>query len=261
MKAGIYKLTINDTFYYGQTQDLDQREKQHAYNLRELRHHNRHLQRAYDKYGDLTFEVVLRCETTDLNRYEQWFLDTYHSMEKCANMAKDVESPMRGRPMTEEAKDKISKANIGKVRGPMADETKAKLRAAHLGRVIPEETRNKISATLTGRKGKAHTPESKAKLRQANLGRKHTEETRRKMREYDRSNRDVAAIGLKAAETRTAGYRYVVERSTGSESYRTLKSCAEALSVSEATVCRWTKGSKPSAKQAIISVKKKPRRD
>lgn len=129
MKAGIYKITINDTFYYGQSLNIQGRECSHRSALRNGKHGNSRLQRAYDKHQEMTLEVVLYCEANELDRYEQWFLDTYQPLEKCANMAICAESPNRGRTYTpsDEHRSKISAALQGQ---QFSDEHKANLRKA-----------------------------------------------------------------------------------------------------------------------------------
>ncbi|QDX91081.1 hypothetical protein EEL30_00965 (plasmid) [Brevibacillus laterosporus] len=62
MKSGIYKITClsNSKFYIGSTKDLSKRKIQHWSNLTNGNHHNKHLQRAWNKYGQeqFTFEVL-----------------------------------------------------------------------------------------------------------------------------------------------------------------------------------------------------------
>ena len=61
---------------------------------------------------------------------------------------------------------------------PRSEETKRKLRIAHLGKKISEEQKQKISIALTGKK---MLPQTRAALLLANTGRKCSEETRRKI--------------------------------------------------------------------------------
>ena len=109
-QAGIYRIDVAGTFYYGQSTDLAARRKDHLKRLKGQAHGNSRLQRTYDKYGEFSFKVVLYCETSELDRYEQWYLDRYQPMEKCANVATCAEAPARGRKHTEESKAKMSQA-------------------------------------------------------------------------------------------------------------------------------------------------------
>ena len=82
---------------------------------------------------------------------------------------------------------KASEANKGK---PMSEETKAKLSKANkgnqfrLGAKLTQETKDKLqeaSIGNTNRLGILHTQEAKDKIRAANLGTKRSEETKAKM--------------------------------------------------------------------------------
>lgn len=141
MSTGIYKITCGDTFYYGQAQDLRSRKNVHMSRLQRGAHDNTHLQRAYDKYGNAAFEVVLYCETNELSRYEQWFLDQYQPLRKCANVASCAEASARG--------------------AKRSAETRAKMSASQKGRMHSAATRAKIGAASRGRK---HTAATKAQM-------------------------------------------------------------------------------------------------
>ena len=148
MKAGIYRITIHDTFYYGQSVDLQNRKDKHMSYLRRGQHQNQRLQRAYDKYNEFTFEVVLVCETNELDRYEQWFLDTYHSMEKCANMATYAESPGRGRTVSQEERQRQSERMQGNKRSlgyKHTQEAKDRISAARKARKMPKAERDNLA--------------------------------------------------------------------------------------------------------------------
>lgn len=81
-----------------------------------------------------------------------------------------------GRTMSEEHKKIISKTHSGKV---VSEETREKLRIARLRYKVSNETRKKMSESA---KGKIHTKETREKLRQANLGHSVSEKTREKLR-------------------------------------------------------------------------------
>ena len=236
MKAGIYKITVGSTFYYGQSQDVRARLTQHRYHLKRGDHDNARLQRAHDKYGEPTGEVVLYCETNELNRYEQWFLDTYHGMEKCANMARSAESGMRGYVHSEETRTKAREAALR--REPMSEATRAKIGAATRNRVVTPETRAKLSAALTGR---SRSAEHNAKIAEARRGTKLPEHR-------------VAAM-KKAAQQ----YVYTVTYTDGREvRYNSLNDAARDLGIGNTTFRSWISGKKkPSAKHAILTVRRR----
>jgi G:T-mismatch repair DNA endonuclease (very short patch repair protein) len=115
-------------------------------------------------------------------------------------------SPMKDRQHTQEAKNKVSKANKGKP-------------SWNKGRTTPESVTQKISKTrlerikegkiISSRKGKTHTSEANEKNRKAHLGKKHSEQTLEKMRiqrntpEAIQNNRDRFAKQTKGKNKET----------------------------------------------------------
>lgn len=75
MKSGIYKITCisNGLCYIGQSKDVLKRIKGHVSDLRKGRHHNKRLQRSYNKYGanNFAFRVVVKCDISLLDEYEK----------------------------------------------------------------------------------------------------------------------------------------------------------------------------------------------
>lgn len=70
---GIYRIrnTKNGKIYIGQSVNITHRWACHLYDLRNNRHANLHLQRAYNIDPDsLVFEIVCQCEEKDLNDIE-----------------------------------------------------------------------------------------------------------------------------------------------------------------------------------------------
>jgi group I intron endonuclease len=79
MTIGIYKITnlINKKFYIGSSSNISRRWVNHKCNLNRKDHHNKHLQRAWDKYGkgSFSFEILEICNKDNLLEREQWYLD------------------------------------------------------------------------------------------------------------------------------------------------------------------------------------------
>ena len=133
-KSGTYTIT-NDTngkVYYGSSVNIANRWRQHRDDLRGNRHHNAHLQNAWNTYGPaaFVFAVFDYCDVEDLHAYEQILLDQHVGKDYCYNKAKDAASPMRGRAVTEEHKRKLSEANKGKT---LSEAHKAKISEAMKG--------------------------------------------------------------------------------------------------------------------------------
>jgi len=85
----------------------------------------------------------------------------------------------KGKIISQEHRDSISRVNKGCKRGIVSIETRQKISLANKGKVRDEETKLKLSLSSIG---KNHSEETKEKIRTANIGRKHTEEVKLKMR-------------------------------------------------------------------------------
>lgn len=202
-KSGIYKITnsSNNHCYIGQTHNLFDRKTRHITSLNGQYHHNSHLQRAFNKYGEkaFVFNVVLICESSELTYYEQKIVELYNPEYNIHKIC--VTSPF-GIKRTEESKQKTSGVNHWMFGKTMSDEHKKNLSNARKGIYPSEETRKKLSEA---KKGKPRSPETirkmseaqkgekgnhygiplseehKQKLLLANIGRKHKDETILKM--------------------------------------------------------------------------------
>jgi len=176
-RSGIYCIENlkNEKKYIGQSVDLERRKKKHFQELKNNNHFNSHLQNAYNKYGkeNFKFRILLYCKSSELTKYEQFFVD-YYTPELLYNVRLECVDSNQGIIPSKETRKKLSEANSGK----------------HLS----EETIRKMSEAKHGKNhpmyGKHHSEEVKRKLSEANSGKnnpmwgKHfSEETRRKMSE------------------------------------------------------------------------------
>lgn len=151
MGSGIYKIlnTVNGKFYIGSAIKFYDRFHIHKSHLNNNKHHSRHLQRAYNKYGSDAFEfhiieIIKDATKEKLLEREQYYLDI---LKPHYNIRLIADSNL-GIKRSDETKKKQSLLKLGKV-GP------------RLGAVVSQETRDKISKTLFGRK---HTEETKIKI-------------------------------------------------------------------------------------------------
>jgi group I intron endonuclease len=201
MNTGIYKIEhkTSGKVYIGSAVDFRARECKHWLDLRKGMHRNKHLQNAYDRYGAEAFEFkrLIICSRKNLLMYEQLCLDKFDAVKRGYNIAFVAGSPMLGRVVSDETKEKISRSNKGKNLGKKhSEESLRKISAASkgnqhmLGKPRSEETVDKISRSLIGNKrsvgrtdwvGRKHSEESKEKMRLAKLGIKLSAEHRAKL--------------------------------------------------------------------------------
>lgn len=210
MSQVIYKIVnlVNDKFYVGSTIHKKVRFRQHRKLLRGNRHHCKHLQAAWNKYGEEKFDfcVVEEVpESVSLQQVEDRWLKTHVGQTYCYNTGHSSDAPWRnapayktpnfGRPVTEEQKQQISQTlkdfyaqdyyNHPRVGKQHTEETKAKISASKKanpvayweGKERSDETKAKIGDTQRGKPKKAGRKVSeagRAKIR-ANIeaGRSH----------------------------------------------------------------------------------------
>lgn len=154
-KVGIYKFVnnANGKFYIGSTVVGKDRWYGHKSALRANRHHNKHLQRAWNKYGEKSFKFqVIEKLDEHINEdqiipYEQKWLDLF--FEQCPNLLynmcriADRGPGMRGKKHSEKTKKKISKTKKGVKLGPQTEEHKRKVSLAHKGKKWTKQQRLK----------------------------------------------------------------------------------------------------------------------
>lgn len=180
--SGIYciRCTITNKKYIGSTYNLYQRKSQHFSLLKHNKHPNIHLQRIYNKYNSLVFELVEECSIDNLIIKEQFYID---NLKPEINIRTKAESNL-GCKMSEEAKAKISKKLKGRkltkeqckeislrnsliLKGRRLSESHIEaIRKSRIGTKLSEETKNKIRNKAIGRDiGKVVSKETKDKIR------------------------------------------------------------------------------------------------
>lgn len=178
---GIYKITnlINNRIYIGQSDRLNEREREHFYRLKNKTHHNEHLQKAFNKYGKDNFKFEIIEITDDLDNRELFWLNesgglnsdkTYNFKDpltkkfsdytrvKISKIVTGENNPNYGNKWTQEQKDKLSEKKLGITLENRMGKDKADL------------SKEKMSKSQTGRK---HPNEVKEKIRHANIGEKN----------------------------------------------------------------------------------------
>lgn len=206
MTQVIYKIVnlVNDKFYVGSTTNKKVRFREHRKQLRGNRHHCKHLQAAWNKYGEVKFDFVVVEEVPDncsLADAEDRWLKEWFGKPECYNSGAAAIAPWRGVYGPDHF-------NFGKV---MKSEQKAQISSSlkefyaadyfnhpRVGKTHSEETKAKISASKKANpvaywQGKERSEETKAKISAAQKGvakpgRKYTEEGLAKVREVMRQN-------------------------------------------------------------------------
>lgn len=162
----IYKIinAVNNKFYVGSAVNYEKRKARHVWRLRRGDHANKHLQAAWNLYGEKVFVFAIVqhvSENEDLLAAENVWLHEHVGKGYCYNIATDATAPTRGwygvkNPMwgktfshTAIAKEKISAASKTRVQ---SREEKAKRRESMKGHAVPTDVRAKISAALSGDK-------------------------------------------------------------------------------------------------------------
>lgn len=206
MTSGIYEIgnRENGHKYIGSSANIEKRWRLHIRLLERNKHHCRHLQNAWNKYGkDLfVFSIIELCSVENLFDREQFFLDTTspeynvspsartrrgtkaspetriklslsHTGKELTQKQKDniliLASKWKGSKHTLESKQKMSKAMKGKYIGrKMSDEIREKISLSLKGRKLSVETLERMSIA---QKGKIISPEHRARISESNVRR------------------------------------------------------------------------------------------
>lgn len=155
--VGIYKITnlIDGKIYIGQTVNYKKRKTSHLTSLKNGKHHNEHLQRAFEKYGENSFKIKLikECTIEELDKLEKYYIN---ELDAC-NHDKGYNMMYGGqafRKFTKQVRQKMSEVGKGR---KFTEEHKKRIGLAQKGRVISRQSIEK--AKETRKKLKVHCGE------------------------------------------------------------------------------------------------------
>ena len=92
---------VNEKVYIGSGKDFETRKRAHSNDLEGGKHFNKHLQRAWNKYGrdNFEFNIVEEVESSMQFDKEQEYIDGYlNSNKELYNIQIDVHSPFKSEP-------------------------------------------------------------------------------------------------------------------------------------------------------------------
>jgi len=209
----------NDKFYVGSTTQRYVRWKTHRNKLRAGKHHCHHLQAAWNKYGEESFEfsIVERVLNASLlqEAEDRWLIE-HVGKPHCYNHGLRSGAPWRGvlkekhpnygKKLSEDAKQAIREAALEQwktsdprtgrkhseeVRAKISEKIQQAVSEGRGGCFIPsEETRAKMSASLKGNQNAKGYKRTEAQIEEIRartlgnqhwLGKSHSEESKAKM--------------------------------------------------------------------------------
>lgn len=125
--GGIYKIinTINGKVYIGSSNFIKRRWYDHCHFLSTNNHYNKHLQSAWNKYGQDAFKIEIVEEIKDEALFkirEQHWMDHTNCCNPNVgyNFSKTALPLLYGRIFSDESKKRISEANTGRQVGEKA---------------------------------------------------------------------------------------------------------------------------------------------
>lgn len=116
-EQGVYKITniVTGKYYIGSSKNVRARFYGHLSQLKNNKHHNKHLQSSFNTYGETVFvfevlEYFYNLTISDLRAKEQEYFDAIIDWAVCYNMDRFANCNSAPPPPTKETKQKIKEA-------------------------------------------------------------------------------------------------------------------------------------------------------
>lgn len=192
-QCGIYciKNNINGKLYIGQSIDiLFEWKYLHKNRLNKNKHHNPHLQRAWNKYGEDSFshEIIKLCSVHELDNFEEYYIKELSSYtpEKGYNISHG-RNPMRGRKHSENTKKIISEKSIGS-------------KNHFFGKTHSEET---IKKMVENRKWYKHSEDTKRRIKE-----NHPDVSGKNGQNFGKKSKNASSLYYGVCKIVSNGYTY-----------------------------------------------------
>lgn len=181
MESGIYEIEniVDGKKYIGSAKNIEKRKKEHFNALKNGAHKNKHLQNAWNKYGEnnFKFNLIESVEPSSLINREQHCIDLYVSYDRNLgyNIAPNAGNTLGVRP-SDETKEKIRKKLTGQKRNAkyvLSEATRKNMsNSAKKKPPVSEETKKNLSIALLGNKNACRivSDEEKRKMSELRIG-------------------------------------------------------------------------------------------
>lgn len=234
-KSGVYQIynTKTNKRYIGSSLCVSRRWPQHLYLLRNGKHHSKHLQNAWDKYGEgsFVFECLEYCDPEQLLQLEHKYIIEYDSTNRefGYNVTEDVEHVA---VLSKEDRKRISNAGIGRV---WSEEQRQKFIKTRTGKKMPKSSETKKKQFADGTVSLIRM--SQVSEQKYDEWRRHMSESRKK---YFENTPDPIKVPISVQTEDDILY------------FQSIKSAAKYLNVSVDTVRIRAKSGTPSKKVPYI---------
>ena len=187
-QTGVYKIlnVVTNKVYIGSAaKSFNARFDSHRHGLRNKIHHNKHLQSAWNKYGEMNFEFIIikRCVPQRCIELEQFYINQYTAYNREYGYNK---SPTDGSPLgvkwSEKSRKTMSLARTGL---KQSKQHRLSISLALKGRKLSVEHTAKIKKAL-------NDPELSRHMSKFRTGRRHNAETLKKMSLAQKGRTDLA---------------------------------------------------------------------
>lgn len=170
-QSGIYCIenTTTGKKYIGQSNNIQSRWSKHKSELKNNKHHNDYLQKAWNKYGqnDFIFYVLEYCEIARLDEREIHYINLYDTLNR-DNGYNLTSGGQFKKQYSDDTRNKLSNS----IKKSYEDPNRREIQSINaLNQWKNPEIKQKIMGKNNAMYGKHHTEEAKQKISKANKGR------------------------------------------------------------------------------------------